>query len=137
MFYGSYVLYIFLFILLLYLFRMAWLKYQIRQALANNANGGNQALYAPYFIRIRAMTEQRIQSDAAERRRANELPPKYEDIVPDGPSTFDSSIAGVHSGNSPDRGRTNPGYSFEEPPPEYSTLTIQSEKPVDARPGRF
>jgi len=83
------------------------------------------------------MTEQRIQSDAAERRRANELPPKYEDIVPDGPSTFDSSIAGVHSGNSPDRGRTNPGYSFEEPPPEYSTLTIQSEKPVDARPGRF
>merc|ERR1711973_238250 len=117
MYYGSYVLYFFLILLILYLLRFMYLRYRINAQIRQAENRSENSTFAPYFIRLRTMAAERVEQNAVIEAARNELHPKYDDIV-DAPTY------------------KNLAYS-EEPPPDYSYCIQNEKKDEDEKQNRY
>merc|ERR1711872_10720 len=88
MFSGNGFLYIFLVFLLLFILRYAYMRYYLRLQYRSTLprpsrrTPANTVNMAPYFIRLSAMQDARVQARRREEMlRAIDLPPNYDDLV--------------------------------------------------------
>eukprot|EP00090_Calanus_glacialis_P018047 TRINITY_DN27981_c0_g1_i1.p1 TRINITY_DN27981_c0_g1~~TRINITY_DN27981_c0_g1_i1.p1 ORF type:complete len:137 (+),score=44.78 TRINITY_DN27981_c0_g1_i1:41-451(+) len=87
MFSGNTFLYIFLIFVFIFLLRYAYMRYYLRlhyraHPPSTTRSPANTVNLAPYFIRLSAMQDARVQARRREEHlRATDLPPKYEDLV--------------------------------------------------------
>merc|ERR1712212_225634 len=83
MMHGSFYSNFFLILLLVFFLRLLYARHmmRVRASLASRSPTNSPHL-APYFIRLRAAQDARLYQQAVqEQRLANDLPPKYEDII--------------------------------------------------------
>jgi len=88
MFSGDAFLYIFLIFVIIFILRYAYMRYYLRLhyranlARSNTRSPANNVNLAPYFIRLSAMQDARVQARRREEiLRATDLPPKYDDLI--------------------------------------------------------
>merc|ERR1719481_552532 len=127
--------------LLFLLFRFLYVRHLYRlQARAYNSearSAANNPHLAPYFIRIRAMADARIeQINRQERQLSTDLPPKYDDIVDTGGRGEVPKYDDIAGEEGSGQGHTNLGATGDSGLPEYDQCIQVDFPPESASPRR-
>merc|ERR1711890_51720 len=128
--YTTFFIFLSLFILLIYFLRLVYARYMMKLRAGMEARSPSNTLQmAPYFIRLRAIQDARVnQLRNQVERQATDFPPRYEDIIYSPPTHHTHRHTATKTEPTPEPGCTNVCYLDDTGLPAYQDIQGQDSR---------